>query len=61
MKMWRVLEIFRVQNYTGICNFLKNARWNADELREKLLEGFRDETEFSYMKGYEPWEKLVSK
>ena len=39
----------------------KNARWNADELREKLLEGFRDETEFSYMKGYEPWEKLVSK
>lgn len=41
--------------------FKKNARWNADELREKLLEGFRDETEFSYMKGYEPWEKLVSK
>ena len=41
--------------------FEKNARWNADELREKLLEGFRDETEFSYMKGYEPWEKLVSK
>ena len=30
-------------------------------LREKLLEGFRDEAEFSYMKGYEPWEKLVSK
>lgn len=41
--------------------FKKNARWNADELRKKLLEGFRDETEFSYMKGYEPWEKLVSK
>jgi len=41
--------------------FKKNARWNADELREKLLEGFHDETEFSYMKGYEPWEKLVSK
>ena len=41
--------------------FKKNARWNADELREKLLEGFRDEAEFSYMKGYEPWEKLVSK
>ena len=41
--------------------FKKNARWNADELREKLLEGFRNETEFSYMKGYEPWEKLVSK
>ena len=39
--------------------FKKNARWNADELREKLLEGFRDETEFSYMKGYEPWEKLI--
>lgn len=41
--------------------FKKNAHWNADELREKLLEGFHDETEFSYMKGYEPWEKLVSK
>ena len=40
---------FRVQNYLGICN-LKKCRWNADELREKLLEGFHDETEFSYMK-----------
>lgn len=39
--------------------FKKNARWNADELHEKLLEGFRDETEFSYMKGYEPWENLL--
>lgn len=54
------IEIFRVQNYTGICN-LRKCPLNADELREKLLEGFHDETEFSYMKGYEPWEKLVSK
>lgn len=23
LKMWRVLEIFRVQNYTGICNLRK--------------------------------------
>lgn len=28
-------------------------------IREKLLDGFRDEESFEYMKGYEPWEKLI--
>ena len=28
-------------------------------LKEKLLEGFRNEEEFGYMAGYEPWEKLI--
>ena len=32
-----------------------------DSVKEKLLEGFRNEEEFGYMTGYEPWEKLVSK
>ena len=30
-----------------------------DGLKEKLLEGFRNEEEFGYMAGYEPWEKLI--
>ncbi len=30
-----------------------------DSVKEKLLEGFRNEEEFSYMAGYEPWEKLI--
>ena len=29
------------------------------EIREKLLEGFKDADEFGYMKGYEPWENLI--
>ena len=31
------------------------------EIKEKLLEGFRDEDAFRFMKGYEPWENLVHK
>lgn len=31
----------------------------AKNLREKLLEGFRDEAFFGYMKGYEAWENLI--
>ena len=30
-----------------------------DNVKEKLLEGFRNEEEFGYMTGYEPWEKLI--
>ena len=30
-----------------------------DSAKEKILEGFRDEEEFDYMAGYEPWEKLI--
>ena len=29
-------------------------------IKEKLLEGFRNEEDLSFMKGYEPWEKLIS-
>ena len=29
-----------------------------DGVKEKLLEEFRNEEEFGYMAGYEPWEKL---
>ena len=30
-----------------------------DGVKEKLLEGFRNEEEFGYMAGCEPWEKLI--
>ena len=30
-----------------------------DSVKEKLLEGFRNEEEFGYMAEYEPWEKLI--
>lgn len=31
------------------------------EMEENLLTLFRDGEDFSYMKGYEPWEKLLGK
>lgn len=31
------------------------------EIKEKLLDGFKDENDFGYMRGYEPWENLVRK
>lgn len=31
----------------------------AEDLKERLLEGFRDEESFGYMKGHEGWEKLI--
>ena len=30
-----------------------------DGVKEKLLEGFRNEEEFGYMAGYEPWERIL--
>ena len=30
-------------------------------IKEKLLEGFRNEEDLSFMKGYEPWENLIHK
>ena len=30
-------------------------------IKEKLLESFRNEEDFSFMKGYEPWENLIYK
>lgn len=33
----------------------------AKEMKKALLEGFRNEEEFSYMKGYEPWEQFIHK
>ena len=30
-----------------------------ETVKAKLLAAFRDEEDFYYMKGYEPWEKLI--
>ena len=30
-----------------------------DGVKEKLLEGFRNEEKIRYIAGYEPWEKLI--
>ena len=30
------------------------------DVKEKLLEGLRGEVELGYMKGHEPWEKLIA-
>ena len=41
---------------------IRTGRANAsilDGVKGKLLEGFRNEEEFGYMAGYEPWEKLI--
>ena len=31
----------------------------AKEMKKALLEGFRNEEEFSYMNGYEPWDQFI--
>lgn len=33
----------------------------SENLRGKLLEGFRDEKDFGYMKGHEEWEKMIGR
>lgn len=61
-----------LENVDSIGDFPKSKLYrhkkfrNADgsyfqEIKEKLLEGFRDEEDFSFMKGYEPWENLIYK
>ena len=34
---------------------------SVEEIKEKLMDGFREEESFGYMKGYEAWEKLIAK
>lgn len=59
-----------LENVDSIGDFQKSKLYrhkkfrNADgsyfqEIKEKLLEVFRDEDDFSFMKGYEPWENLI--
>lgn len=59
-----------LENVESIGDFRKSKLYrhkkfrNADasyfqEIKEKLLEGFSNEEDFCFMKGYEPWENLI--
>ena len=59
-----------LQNVDTLCDFQKSILFrhmkftNPDssyfeEIKEKLLEGFREEEPFGYMRGHERWEKLL--
>ena len=41
-------------------NFSEQRSSFAEELKEKLVEGFRDQEAFGYMKGNTDWEKLIA-
>ena len=60
-----------LNNVVTICDFQKSQLYKhmkfrevenpyTEEMKKELLEGFRNAEEFVYMKGYEPWEKLLS-
>ena len=40
-------------------NFSEQRSSFAEELKEKLVEGFRDQEAFGYMKGNTDWEKII--
>ena len=61
-----------LENVHTICDFRESRLYQHMELKtaenpytremeENLLTLFRDGEDFSYMKGYEPWEKLLGK
>ena len=60
-----------LNNVDTICDFQESQLYKhmkfqevenpyTEEMKKELLEGFRNAEEFAYMKGYEPWEKLLS-
>lgn len=60
-----------LENVDSLCDFLKSRLYRhmkfktaenpyTRQMKEELLAGFRNEEDFSYMKGYEPWEKLLA-
>ena len=61
-----------LENVDTICDFRESRLYQhmefktaenpyTREMKENLLTLFRDGEDFSYMKGYEPWEKLLGK
>lgn len=60
-----------LNNVDSLCDFQKSKLYrhmkfkcmndsDMQDVKEKLLEGLRGEEELGYMKGYEPWEKLIA-
>ncbi|MGN0408468.1 MAG: helix-turn-helix domain-containing protein [Bacteroides sp.] len=67
---YRVVEQL-LKSVDSLCDFQKSKLYQhmsfrkpestfAKDLKEKLLEGFRDEKDFGYMKGNAEWEALIS-
>ena len=56
MLIWQTAVMLDARRITDKCTNQENI---LDGVKEKLLEGFRNEEEFGYMAGYEPWEKLI--
>ena len=56
MLIWQTAVMLDARRITDKCTNQENI---LDGVKEKLLEGFREEEEFGYMAGYEPWEKLI--
>lgn len=61
-----------LENVDTICDFQKSRLYKhikfqdvenpyAEEMKKELITGFKNEEEFAYMKGYEPWKKLLAK
>ena len=71
METYRVVEQL-LKSTDSLCDFEKSELFRhmkfsnpkssfAEELKQKLLEGFRDEESFGYMKGNIAWEELINK
>lgn len=61
-----------LENVDSLCDFQKSKLYrhkkfkntdgsNLQIIKQKLLEGFRGEADFGFMKGYGPWENLINK
>ena len=53
MNDFRKSQLYKHKKFRDVDNSM------FDTVKVKLLERFRDEEDFDYMKGYEPWEKLI--
>lgn len=60
-----------LENMDTICDFQKSRLYKhmkfrevenpyTEEMKKELLEGFRNEEDFDYMREYEPWKKLLA-
>ena len=69
METYRVVEQL-LKSTDSLCDFEKSELFRhmkfskpkssfAEDLKQKLLEGFRDEESFGYMKGNIAWEELI--
>lgn len=60
-----------LENMDTVCDFQKSRLYKhmkfrevenpyTEEMKKELLEGFRNEEDFDYMREYEPWKKLLA-